>query len=329
MTDIARNRPAKRPNAFLEGVKAFSRSKKVQTAKKHWMLYLLVLPAVVMVAIFCYAPMAGLIIAFQDFRLEDGLFGSEFVGLKVFEQILFDPSSASFLEFRNTVFISLIRIATNFPIILIFTLLLHEIGRKKVRSVVQAVSYIPFFISWISVGGMAYNLLALDGGLLNDVITFFGGEPVAFYNEPKYWWAILSISSLWKGMGWATLIYMSGLGAINQELYDACKIDGGGRFRQMIHVTLPGLMNVIVLQLILDVGGIMSDNYDMILAMINGSQSLGDVTRVVGTLEFDAIVQGSQYSRATAYSLVRGLIGMVLVLLANKLAKKTDSEGIL
>lgn len=328
MTPIASARRERR-NPFCVGVKAFFRSKKFTTAKKHWMLYLMVLPAVVMIAIFNYAPMVGLVIAFQDFRLGDGLFGSEFVGLSVFNSILFDPASASFLEFRNTVFISLIRIATNFPIILIYTLLLHEIRRKKLRGAVQAISYIPFFISWISVGGMAYNLLALDGGIFNNIIEFFGGERIAFYNEPKYWWAILSLSSLWKGMGWATLIYMSGLGAINSELYDACKIDGGGRFRQMIHVTLPGLMNVIVLQLILDVGGIMSDNYDMILAMINGSQSLGSVTRVVGTLEFNAIVQGSQYSRATAYSMLRGLIGMILVLLANRLAKKTDSEGIL
>ena len=328
MTPIASARRERR-NPFCVGVKAFFRSKKFTTAKKHWMLYLMVLPAVVMIAIFNYAPMVGLVIAFQDFRLGDGLFGSEFVGLSVFNSILFDPASASFLEFRNTVFISLIRIATNFPIILIYTLLLHEIRRKKLRGAVQAISYIPFFISWISVGGMAYNLLALDGGIFNNIIEFFGGERIAFYNEPKYWWAILSLSSLWKGMGWATLIYMSGLGAINSELHDACKIDGGGRFRQMIHVTLPGLMNVIVLQLILDVGGIMSDNYDMILAMINGSQSLGSVTRVVGTLEFNAIVQGSQYSRATAYSMLRGLIGMILVLLANRLAKKTDSEGIL
>lgn len=320
---------SKKKNALLTGIEVFSRSPKLAMAKKHWMLYLLVIPAVIMIGIFNYAPMAGLLIAFQDFKLSDGIFGSEFVGLDVFYSILFDPSSASFIEFRNTVFISLLRIGTNFPIILIFTLLLHQIGNKKARSTVQAISYIPYFISWIAVGGMAYSLLALDGGMLNSIIQFFGGEKIAFYNEPAYWWIILSFSSLWKGMGWATLIYMSGLGTINQELYDACKIDGGGRFKQMIHVTLPGLMNVIVLQLILDVGGIMNDNYDMILAMINGSQSLNSVTKVVGTLEFNAIVQGSQYSKATAYSMVRGLIGMVLVLLANKLAKKTDSEGIL
>lgn len=320
---------AKKQNAFAVGFRAFSQGPLIRCLKQHWMLYLLLIPAVLMVAIFSYGPMFGIIIAFQDYRLTDGVFGSEFVGLTIFRQIFLDPKTASYLEFRNTIFISLLRIATNFPIILIFTLLLNEIHWKKGKSAVQAISYIPFFVSWISVGSMAYNLFALDGGIFNTIIQAFGGQPIAWYNEQKYWWAILSFSSLWKGMGWATLIYLSGLGTINRELYDACEIDGGGRFRKMIHVTLPGLMNVIILQLILDVGGIMSDNYDMILAMINGSQSLGDVTRVIGSLEYEAIVNGSQYSRATAYSMARGLIGMILVLLANNLAKKTDSEGIL
>lgn len=217
MTEVARKARTHAPNPFVVGVQTFFRGKKWGTVKKHWMLYLLVLPAIVMTAIFSYAPMAGLLIAFQDFNLSDGIFGSEFVGFKVFEQILVNPESASYLEFRNTVFISLIRIATNFPIILIFTLLLHEIGSKHFRSGVQAISYIPFFISWISVGGMAYNLLALDGGIINNIIVACGGEKISFYNEPGYWWGILSLSSLWKGLGWSTLIYMSGLGAINKE----------------------------------------------------------------------------------------------------------------
>lgn len=323
------NEVKKKQNPFIVGLKTISSSKIAKGIKKHKLLYLMLLPAFIFTAIFCYGPMFGIIVAFMDYRLEEGVFGSEFIGFKTFSDILFNPKTASYLEFRNTIFISLLRIITNFPIILIFTLLLNEIRRKKAKSLVQAISYIPFFISWISVGGMAFNLFSYDDGIFNKIIMLIGGNPIHWYNEQKYWWGILSLSSLWKGMGWATLIYISGLGAIDPELYEACKIDGGGRFRQMITVTLPGLMNVIVLQLILDVGGIMSDNYDMILAMINGSQSLNEVTRVVGTLEFDAITNGSQYSKATAYSLIRGLIGMVLVLLANKVAKKTESEGIL
>lgn len=323
------NTTNKKQNPFIVGLKAIASSKVFKSIKKHKLLYLMVLPAFIFTAIFCYGPMFGVVVAFMDYRLEEGVFGSEFIGFKTFYDILINPKTASYLEFRNTIFISLIRIATNFPIILIFTLLLNEIKRKRSKGIIQAISYIPFFISWISVGGMAFNLFSYDDGIFNKLLEAIGKDPIHWYNEPKYWWWILSLSSLWKGMGWATLIYISGLGTIDPELYDACKIDGGGRFRQMITVTLPGLLNVIVLQLILDVGGIMSDNYDMILAMINGSQSLNEVTRVVGTLEFDAITNGSQYSKATAYSLIRGLIGMILVLLANKVAKKTESEGIL
>ena len=139
----------------------------------------------------------------------------------------------------------------------------------------------------------------------------------------------MTISSLWKGMGWSTLIYISSIGSIDAELYDACTIDGGGRFRQMVSVTLPGIMNVIMLQLILDLGSIMNDNYDQIMAMINSSQSLNSTTEVVGSLEYDAIVNGSQYSKATAYALIRGIIGLSLVLVANNIAKKTDNEGVL
>ncbi len=327
--NVTRAVKTKGRSPFLTGVNAFFHGKTWRGIMRHKMLYALLLPAVVLICIFCYAPMFGVIIAFQDFRLTEGVFGSEFIGFKMFYKILFDPESASYLEFRNTIYISLIRIVTNFPIILIFTLLLREIRDRRVRGIVQAVAYIPYFISWISVGGMAYNLFAVDGGILNQILSAFGKEPITWYSEEKYWWAILTISSLWKGMGWSTLIYMSSLGSIDEELYDACVIDGGGRFRQMITVTLPGIMNVIMLQIILDVGGIMSDNYDQILAMINGSQSLNNVTRVVGTLEYEAITGGSQYSKATAYSLLRGLIGMALVLIANRVAKKSDNEGIL
>lgn len=320
---------SRRENAFRVGCKSLWHSAKMRDIRKHKMLYLLLLPALAFVVVFSYAPMFGIVVAFQDFILTDGVLGSEMVGFKVFHEILFAPESASYLAFRNTIYISLIRIATNFPVILIFALLINEINNKKIKGIVQSVSYIPFFISWISVGGMSYNLFAVDEGILNKLIVMFGGKPITWYAEPKYWWGILTVSSLWKGMGWATLIYLSGIGSIDAELYDACTIDGGGRFRRMLTVTLPGIMNVIMLQLILDVGSIMSDNYDQILAMINGSQSLGSVTEVVGSLEYDAIVSGSQYSKATAYAVIRGVIGLVLVLGANKIAKKTDNEGVL
>ncbi|MBQ8323330.1 MAG: sugar ABC transporter permease [Clostridia bacterium] len=316
-------------SALLRGMKEVAKGKTCTTIKRHWGLYLMLLPAFVLVAIFCYAPMFGIVIAFEDFTLAKGIFESEFVGMKNFKQIFFADTLGTYRVFRNTIYISIIRIATNFPVILLFTLLVNEIGNRKAKSLVQTISYIPHFVSWIAVGGMAYNLLSVDGGLLNQILGWFGVEPIVWYSENDYWWAILAISSLWKGMGWATLIYISALGSIDAELYDACEIDGGGRIRKALSVTLPGLMNVIALQLILDVGSIMGDNYIQIMAMTNSSQSLSESTSVVGSLTFKALTGAGGYSKASAYGLIQSVIGMGLVLLTNRIISKTDSEGVL
>lgn len=321
-------RRGKRVSAIGAGFRDFLRGPSCQGIKKHKTLYLLLLPAVVLIAIFSYAPMFGLIIAFQDYVSAEGVFGSEFIGFRAFYDILFSPQRASYLEFRNTIYIALIRIGTNFPIILLFTLLINEIKSKRAKGWVQAISYVPYFISWVSVGGMAYNLFKLDGGILNNILGVFGATPIDWYTKSEYWWWILALSSLWKGMGWSTLIYISALGSIDTELYDACSIDGGGRVRKVFAVTLPGLLNVIMLQLILDIGSIMSDNYDQIMAMINGAQGLYETTQVVTSLEFAAL-GGSGQGTATAYGLLRGVVGMTLVLIANKVAKNSDSEGII
>ncbi len=325
---MAKTVALKKESPLKVGWQAVVKSRTWQGIKRHKLLYLLFLPAFVLTLIFSYAPMFGLFIAFEDYRLTEGVFGSEFIGFKAFHKILFSQT-ASYTAYRNTIYISLIRIATNFPIILIFTLLLNEIKTRKAKGLIQTISYIPNFISWIAVGGMSYNLFSANDGLINKVIEAFGGTPVVWYNDPDPWWGILAISSLWKGMGWSTLIYMSAIGSIDDELYDACTIDGGGKFRQAITVTLPGLMNVIIFQVIMDIGGIMSDNYDQILAMINGSDALASTTQVVGMVEYNAILHGDGYTTATAMGLIRGIIGLILVLTANKVAKKTDNEGIL
>lgn len=233
-------RPRKQ-SLIAKGFKDFCKGPTIQGIKKHKFLYLLTLPAIISLLVFSYAPMFGLIVAFQDYVAAEGVLGSEFVGFKNFYNILFNPTTVSYREIRNTVYISIIRITTNFPIILLFTLMVNEIKCKQAKSVVQAISYIPYYISWISVGGMAYNLFKMDGGVFNQIIILFGGQPFDWYTKVDYWWWILAISSLWKGMGWSTLIYLSALSAIDLELYEACEIDGGGRFRKMISVTIPVL----------------------------------------------------------------------------------------
>ena len=321
----------KKQNAFSRGLKEFRKGRFWRSVVRHKALYFMVLPAVVLVAIFSYAPMFGLVVAFQQFDLLEGVGGSEFVGLTNIIRI-FKPSTAGqYMYFRNTIYIALIRIATNFPLILIYTLLINELKNKRLKGVFQVISYLPFFISWVAVGGMCFNLFTSDNGILNRVLTAITGKEVriTWYSSPQYWWYILATASLWKGLGWGTMMYLSAIGNVSSELYDACRIDGGGRFRQAITVTLPGIMNVIMLQLIMDVAGLVRDDYTMIIAMTNSSWALTSTTDVVATLSYRAITGAGGLSSSTAYGLVQGVIGLILVLFTNHIVKKSDNEGIL
>lgn len=321
-------RGVKEQSVLSRGWKKFLKGDFCTGIRQHKLLYLLLLPAFLYVLIFCYLPMFGLVIAFQDYKILDGVFGSEFIGMKTFRKIFYAQIRGSYRMFRNTIYISLIRIGTNFPLILVFTLLLNEVKNRRAKGVIQTISYIPNFISWIAVGGMAFNLLG-ENGTLNAIFVKTLGHSFDFYGEPDYWWWILAASSLWKGMGWGTLIYMSALGSISDELYDACTIDGGGRFRQAFTVTIPGVMNVMMLQLILDISSIMGDNYEQIIAMTRSLDILYPTTSVVGTLAYNSVLGGGGFSIATACGLMQGVIGLILVIFTNRIVKKTDNEGIL
>lgn len=321
-------RGVKEQSVLARGWKKFLKGDFCTGIRQHKLLYLLLLPAFLYVLIFCYLPMFGLVIAFQDYKILDGVFGSEFIGMKTFRKIFYAQIRGSYRMFRNTIYISLIRIGTNFPLILVFTLLLNEVKNRRAKGVIQTISYIPNFISWIAVGGMAFNLLG-ENGTLNAIFVKTLGHSFDFYGEPDYWWWILAASSLWKGMGWGTLIYMSALGSISDELYDACTIDGGGRFRQALTVTIPGVMNVMMLQLILDISSIMGDNYEQIIAMTRSLDILHPTTSVVGTLAYNSVLGGGGFSIATACGLIQGVIGLILVIFTNRIVKKTDNEGIL
>lgn len=321
-------RGVKGQSVLSRGWKKFLKGDFCTGIRQHKLLYLLLLPAFLYVLIFCYLPMFGLVIAFQDYKILDGVFGSEFIGMKSFRKIFYAQNRGTYRMFRNTIYISLIRIGTNFPLILVFTLLLNEVKNRRAKGVIQTISYIPNFISWIAVGGMAFNLLG-ENGTLNAIFVKTLGHSFDFYGEPDYWWWILAASSLWKGMGWGTLIYMSALGSISDELYDACTIDGGGRFRQALTVTIPGVMNVMMLQLILDISSIMGDNYEQIIAMTRSLDILNPTTSVVGTLAYGSVLGGGGFSGATACGLIQGVIGLILVIFTNRIVKKTDNEGIL
>jgi len=274
-------------------------------------------------------PMVWLSVGFMDYKPLEGL-NSEWVGMFFFKAIFTADSVASstiiYRLFRNTIFISLIRILSNLPVILFLALLVHSIKQKQVKTAFQTVSFIPYFLSWVSVGGIFYAMLDPNAGFINRAF----GLDLNWYNDPAPWWAILSVSSLWKGMGWGTLIYISAMCNIDAELYEACSLDGGGMFRQAFTVTLPGIMNIICLQLILDVSNIMRDNYEQVYAMTNGklSGTIKETADVIGRVAHTAMSE-QNFASATALGLVQGVIGSLLVLITNKVVKKTDNEGII
>lgn len=294
--------------------------------KRYKMLYLMLIPGLALLIIFHYVPYFGLSAAFQDYSLVEGV-GSEWVGMKYFIRIFFANTERIYRVFRNTIFISLLRVATNFPLILMYALFVYSLRNRKLKSVVQTVSFIPYFLSWTACSGFLYAIIS-DYGILNSVLTKLGFEAVSWYGEADAWWGILSISSLWKGMGWGTLIYIAAMCNIDNELYEASALDGCGAIRQMFTVTIPGIMPVVCLQLILDSASLMKDNYEQILALINGSTGLKDTTEVIGQISYDALRNSSGYGSAVAFGLIQGVIGLILVFVSNKIVKKTDNEGI-
>lgn len=309
--------------------KKFFASEKFRLVRSHKLLYAMLVPGLAFLVIFSYLPIFGLVAAFQQFRLTEGFFDSEFVGMKHFVDLLLAKDETVYRIFRNTIYISVIRIVTNFPVILLFALLLNSIKNRYVRGAVQTMSYMPNFISWVAIGGMMFGLFSVDYGTINKMLANLGIEPVHWYAESDYWWWILAFTSLWKSMGWGTIIYMSALGSIDSELYDACMIDGGGGFRKTITVTLPGIMNVVMLQLILDAGNVMRDNYEQILAVTNNSAALLDTVTVIGSITFNAALSGTGLSTSTALGLIQGILGLILVMLVNKVAKKSGNEGVI
>lgn len=310
-------------------IKRFKQSKLRKNLKKYRMLYLMILPGFIILFIFHYLPLGGLVTAFQKYDIYDG-YASEFIGLKNFYNIFYAVTSDKMYQiFRNTIFISLIRIVSNFPIILVLALVVHSIKNKMVKSVFQGISFIPYFVSWTAVGGMAFALLDSNAGLLNNLLESLGMQPVKWFSTPDPWWTILAVTSLWKGMGWGTLIYIAAMCNIDTELYEACAIDGGGVLRQAVTVTLPSIANVICLQLILDTGNIMKDNYEQIMALIPGDTSAVNTTvEVIGKYTL-AQLNGTGMGAATAMGLIQSVIGVILVLITNGIIKKTENEGIL
>lgn len=287
--------------------------------KKHYMLYLMFLPAFVFFIVFRYAPMVGVLQAFKEFRFDMSIFESPWIGFKYFEK--FFASYRAPLLFRNTIVIGLIKTILEFPFPIILALMINEVRGQRIKRSVQTISYLPYFISTVVAVALLERLLAPDIGLLNQFKQWLGMDGGTFYMmEPKYFYPMLFGLDIWKGIGWGSIIYLAAISGIDQQLYEAARIDGANKLREIWHITLPCIKYTAGIQFILGLGGLVSTGYEQLLLLRNpGNMNLAD------TLDVFVIEQGlsqGNYAYATAVGLAQGVVGLILVVLANKLVKK-------
>lgn len=291
--------------------------------------YLLLLPAVAAVAIFAYRTYPWVLMSFQDFTFKRGLLGSDWVGLLHFEEMFSNP--LFYRAVRNTLVINALTFLVGVPAPVIFALLLNELRHRLFKRVTQTITYLPHFLSWVITAGLFYQLLNVDTGLINLAIRGLGLEPVAFFREPELFWPIMVSVSVWKEVGWTSIIYLGALSAINSELYEAATIDGANRWQQVWHVTVPGLMGTVAVILILTAGqiirggGIIPD-FEAIFNMRNPLVAMRSDTVAVHTY-LEGVIH-SRYAYGTAVGLAESVFALVAVVSANWLAKRFRGSGV-
>lgn len=295
----------------------------IKDLRRHWAAYLMLIPAVVLLFIFSYIPMYGIIIAFKHYKPQLGIWGSPWVGLEHFAKFF---TSAHFpVLLRNTLSISVYSLLAGYPCSIILALLLNEVRCAKYKKVVQTISYMPYFISSVVVCGMLKSFLSYDG-MFNALNNLMGREPISFLSEPKYFQHIIVWAGVWQGMGWNSIIYMAALSAIDTQLYEAARIDGCGRLRQAWHVTIPGIMPTVIMLLIMSVGSILTVGTDNILLLYNPmTYETGDV---FGTYTYRLGIRGGQYDYTAAVGLAETVVGFIMIIIVNWISRKTTEQSL-
>jgi putative aldouronate transport system permease protein len=291
--------------------------------RNRW-LYFMVVPGLLYFLIFKYWPMYGILIAFKDFQPFLGFWESPFVGLKHFERLF---SDSNFLVlFRNTLILATYNILFFFPLPIVIALMLNELRQGFVKRSVQTLIYIPHFMSWVVVVGIAYMFLTTEGGIVNELLARFGGEKINFLISNEWFRTIITAEVIWKETGWGTIIFLAALSGVDPQLYEAARMDGANRFRQMWNITLPAIRSTIVILLILRLGHFLDTGFEQIFLMLNAMNR--DVGEVFDTYVYSVGISQGQYSFSTAVGLFKSIIGLILVVVSNYLAKKSGEEGI-
>ncbi len=292
---------------------------------RFWPLYLMLLPCIIYYILICYVPMSGAVLAFKDYSFKKGIWGSPWVGFRYFKT--FFTSYDCLRLIRNTLTVGVIKCILEFPFAIILALMLNEVRNMKFKKVSQTITYLPHFLSSVIIITMIQRILAPNTGVINQIIGQMGGNPRTFFlMEAKYFFQILFSMDLWRNIGWDSIIYLAAISGVDVALYEAADMDGASKLKKMWHITLPSIRGTIGLLFIMGVGGLLASGFDQIyLLRTPGNMSVADT---LDTFVVRIGLQGGQFGYATAIGLIQGVVGLILVIVCNKLSKKVTEVGL-
>jgi putative aldouronate transport system permease protein len=291
--------------------------------RKDWQLYTLLILPIIYLLIFKYGPMFGNVIAFRRFMPGGNIYGEEWVGLHYFNMFINDP--VFWNVFKNTLMLGGLGLLFTFPMPIIFALLLNEVKSRKFKKFVQTASYLPHFLSIVIIAGMILQLTAVNGSI-NALVEFFTGSKITFMQQAEWFRTIYISSEIWQGMGWGAILYLAALTTIDDSLYEAAKIDGANRWKQTLHITIPGILPTIVTLLILNIGSFMAVGFEKVLLLYNPLTY--ETSDVISTYLYRIGLESNNFSYATAIGLFESLIGLILVLTANSISRKLTERSL-
>ena len=304
--------------------KQLDRSTRLQKRrlKRNIPLLIMFIPVFFFYAIFKYLPMGGLVIAFKDYNFADGIFGSSWAGLKNFRMLFTGTNTVNII--RNTFVLSILRIIFGFPAPIILAILLNEVRKSWFKKSIQTIIYMPHFFSWVIIGGIITNIFSQESGIINQFVKMICGQPYPFMYKPLSWITIFVGSGIWKEAGFGTIIYLAALAGIDPNLYEATAIDGANKWKQIWHITLPGIKPTIVTLFILATGRVMEVGFDQVYMLQNSV--VNNIADVISTYIYRVGLQGAKFSITTAMGMFESLVGLALVLSSNWIARKSGES---
>lgn len=295
--------------------------------KRYWQLYALLFLPILYLVIFKYIPMIYIQIAFKKYSIVESVWKMPLAGDHGFEYFIKAFKSKDFiLALRNTVGLNLLDLIVGFPAPIIFALILNELCFRRFKKVVQTIAYMPHFLSWVIIYGLALQLFAPTTGFINQIIISMGFEAVPFLNDSSHWVATYAGLGVWQSFGWNSIVYLAAIAGISPELYEAASVDGAGRFKKMWHITLPGIRSTIVVLLVMNLGNILGSNFDRPFALQN--RLVMDVAEVISTYVYKIGIKGLQFSLTTAIGLFQSVVGVFFLLTANWISRRLGERGI-